>query len=195
VTAIPMYVSLRAIQNTSETEDGCQISVYAVNGYGFPQIGWTVNGKRHGALVARAVWEFAYGSLPPGQSQTVSNTCGNSRCVNPEHLRLRPKTENTKAERRERPDPDPGTRGCGATESCGRSNGRRAGKPHLATVRRGVARRPRRPPRTPFEGYGVNLSYLCTCPCGCDEIFVEDDRCLADVPCDRCPMCCTCELI
>lgn len=45
-----------------------------------------VSGKRHQVTVHRLAYELTYGPVPTGQC--VLQSCGNSLCINPEHLLL-----------------------------------------------------------------------------------------------------------
>lgn len=66
-----------------ETENGCRLVVsHQPNSIGYTQV--QRKGKKY--YLSRIAWEQKHGQIPEGMA--VSQTCGNGRCVNPEHLRL-----------------------------------------------------------------------------------------------------------
>ncbi len=67
-----------------DPDTGCWVWQAAVTTHGHP-IAW--DGTRH-VIVRRVLWERAHGPIPEGHR--LWRTCAEGRCVNPEHLELRP---------------------------------------------------------------------------------------------------------
>lgn len=74
---------------------GCHVSTYSTVRKGSPyaQVGWSANGKAFRALAHRVAYESLHGVIPAGM--TVDHACFNTRCVNPDHLRLMSLAENS----------------------------------------------------------------------------------------------------
>lgn len=91
---VPLRVSARAYFRHTKGANGCWISTYSTASHGYAQIGWQENGERHVVLAHRASWVHVYGQVPTGF--TLDHTCKQSRCVNPDHLRLLSNFENAR---------------------------------------------------------------------------------------------------
>ena len=77
-----------------EHQGYCPPSKGAPRGYG--KVNRKVNGKKI-TLAHRYAWTLAHGDIPDGM--TVDHMCGNTRCVNVEHLQLLTQAENIRKRR------------------------------------------------------------------------------------------------
>lgn len=76
------YTPQERIEMNTQVHGSCLEWTGKVNRAGYPRIG--VSGTK--VLAHRFVYEVNYGPIPDGLF--VDHQCGNTRCLNPEHLRL-----------------------------------------------------------------------------------------------------------
>ena len=69
--------------------DGCLLWPFQISTTGYGRL--EVNGKKK--IASRYVCELAHGE-PPTRQHEAAHSCGNSKCVNPKHLRWATHTEN-----------------------------------------------------------------------------------------------------
>ncbi len=74
--------------------NGCHVSTYSLGSHGYPQVGWTEEGRRFVTLVHLVVWRATRGQIPTGC--TVDHQCKLKRCMRADHLRLLPNLENAR---------------------------------------------------------------------------------------------------
>ena len=92
---IPQRVAARAATRFTRDEAGCYVSTYSVGSHGYAQIGWSEHGGTRTVTAHRAAWVHAHGTQIP-EGMTIDHLCKNSRCVNPNHLRLLSNYENAR---------------------------------------------------------------------------------------------------
>lgn len=93
--ATPERILIRVFENL-RIEGDCWLSQRStVRGY--PQIGWSENGKNHMRLAHRVAWEAVNGPIPGDLTVDHMRTiCIGPPCIRPEHLRLLPNFENSR---------------------------------------------------------------------------------------------------
>ena len=65
----------------------CIVDIHRPNKGGHSQAAINIGGRRYWVYCHVIAWESEYGPVPAGMR--VTHTCGNLRCVNPDHLSLR----------------------------------------------------------------------------------------------------------
>lgn len=84
------------LKNKTITRNGCWEWQGAKKkfGYGRTIVGSRRNKSRKGMSAHRAMWTAVHGKIP--QSKWILHHCDNPACINPEHLYLGTRTENTR---------------------------------------------------------------------------------------------------
>ena len=83
----PPHVAERAATRYTTTENGCWESTYTATKRGSCTISWRDHGTTRTGSVHRAAWVYHNGQQLPERS-TIVQTCGNKKCVNPDHLKI-----------------------------------------------------------------------------------------------------------
>lgn len=91
--SIPPRVAERAATRYTTNENGCWESTYAVAKSGACHISWQEEGTAHTISAHRVAWSHYHGHKIPVRS-AISQTCGNKKCVNPDHLKLEERKKN-----------------------------------------------------------------------------------------------------
>lgn len=113
---IPPRVIERAITNVMDGPDGCVLSRYTPNQYGYAVLYWREGGRSgpfHGTGAHRAAWTGTHGQIEG--ELTVHHKCFNTICVNVDHLELMTNVDNARRQKGARDVPDDG--------SCARGHG------------------------------------------------------------------------
>lgn len=91
---IPQQVQQRAVERWIPGPNGCHISIYSTQSRGYAQIGWQGDdGRGHGTTAHRAAWIYVHGPFDAALEVDHRDKC-DRRCVNVDHLRLLPRSDN-----------------------------------------------------------------------------------------------------
>lgn len=84
---IPDEAIERVLNRIDYQPNGCWDTTYRVRTPGGPQVQWKVDGEVYFMYHWRVLYYLQHGVVPPLYS--LRKTCGNERCVNPDHRKPR----------------------------------------------------------------------------------------------------------
>lgn len=92
----PQRVIWRLLASVQIDDNGCWISNYSTCPGGYIQMGFSIGGKAEKRLGHRVSYIFHKADGPIFDDQVVDHICKVRRCINPDHLRLLTRAENSR---------------------------------------------------------------------------------------------------
>ena len=83
------------IKDYSDTHADCWVWLGRFTKRGYPRLNLRVNGKHKTKLAHRVAWESFNGQIPG--NLTIEHKCRRPACVNPSHMELLSRADNSKA--------------------------------------------------------------------------------------------------